>query len=79
MDEDQTFGTNPSETQKLIGILKQKYFLNALEDIKIEPLEKLIKMRNHFIHNDSRVNQDTFSKKGYVDLFEIINLILIKF
>lgn len=79
MDEDQTFGTNPSETQKLIGILKQKYFLNGLEDIKIEPLEKLIKMRNHFIHNDSRVNQDTFSKKGYVDLFEIINLILIKF
>jgi hypothetical protein len=67
------FTKDPTETQKIITILKQKF--KCEDNIKIHSFESLIKMRNHFIHNDDRLIKDIFSKKGYMELFEVVNLI----
>lgn len=67
------FTKDPTETQKIITILKQKFKYD--DNVKIHSFESLIKMRNHFIHNDDRLIKDIFSKKGYMELFEGVHLI----
>ena len=68
-------GNKPPEWQKIVGIWKQLW--NQTNDSSISSIYKLIQMRNHFIHNDLKLNVEIYDKKGFEDLFTLVNEILI--
>lgn len=67
-------GNKPPESQKIVGIWKQLW--KKTNDSSISSINKLIQMRNHFIHNDSALNVEIYGKDGFEDLFIIVNTIL---
>lgn len=79
-------GNKPPEWKKIVGICKQK-FPNTIEDVKIKPVYELINMRNYFIHNDDKLNESkyndssentpkVFTKKGFLELFNLVKRII---
>jgi CheY-like chemotaxis protein len=67
-------GNKPPEGQKIVGIWKQLW--KQTNDSSISSINKLIQMRNHFIHNDTSLSVNIYNKKGFEDLFTLVNEIL---
>ena len=61
----------PAEWKKLFAIWHQKF---KKDNYLIQKTQFVINRRNHFLHNDSSLNKDIYSKEGFIELFEIINL-----
>ncbi len=72
--EDSEHEPRIAEWKKTFAIWNQK--MNNQDFRPIKNLYGLINMRNHFIHNDKDLNTDIYYKKGFMNLFEMVTLII---